>query len=89
VGQGEGFCKVFIETQDGASCPSDLRYLNRVREAVTEVIRKPGREDLRLVFKPSESARVYDAVAVSLKIVTVRMRRLGITPPPRGLYRKP
>jgi hypothetical protein len=56
-----------------------------VGEAGAEVIGETPGEDLRLVLKAAEGAGVNDAVAVALKIVTVRMRRLGIAAPERGL----
>jgi hypothetical protein len=47
-----------------------------MREAVAEVVGKAPSEDLGLVFQPTKSASVDDAIAVALVHVTVGMVRL-------------
>jgi hypothetical protein len=47
-----------------------------VRKAVAEVIRISTREDLSLGFEAAKSAGMDNAVAISLKVVAVGMRRL-------------
>jgi hypothetical protein len=55
-------------------------------EAIAEMIGETGGEDLRFILKPSKSAGVDDAVAVTLKFVPVRVREFGITASPRALH---
>ncbi len=83
--QGEGFDEAFIQVEGGGDGARDLRDLDGVGEPGAEVIREPLGEDLRLVLQAAEGASMNDAVAVALEVVTIRMRRLGITASERGL----
>ena len=81
VNEGEGLRQIFVEPEHVRDCAGDLRHLDRMGQAVAEMIGDAGREDLRLVFQTAKSARVDDAVAVALEGVAVRMPGLGISPP--------
>lgn len=48
-------------------------------QAISKMVGEPGRENLCLVFQSSERAGVYHAVAVSLKFISIGMRKLGVT----------
>ena len=63
----------FIEPERDRNGSRDLRNLYGVREPVTEMIGKAGREDLGFPFEPPEGARVNDAVAIALEIASIRM----------------
>ena len=78
VHERQRFNQIGVQVQllgDGAR---DLRNLERVREAIAEVIGEASGEYLRLVFQTAESARMYDAVAVTLVVVAIGMRRFRI-----------
>ena len=54
-----------------------MRYFERVRQPVAEVVGIATGEDLGLGFETAEGAGVNDAVAVTLEVVAVGMLRLG------------
>src|SRR3954471_19983479 len=90
VNQRQGFRQIYIEAQARGDSSRNLRDLNGVRQTIAEVVRKPAREHLCLVFQAPERPRVDNAVAIALVVVAVRVRRLGITPSaalfdPRGV----
>ena len=88
VRERQRFGQVFIEAERGRHRPGDLRDFDGVRQAVAEVVGDAGGEDLRLVFQPPEGAGMHDAVAVTLEVVAVGVRQLGIAPPPAGRDRE-
>jgi hypothetical protein len=50
-----------------------LRYLDGVGQAIAEVVTKAGREDLSFAFHAAKSTAVDNAIAVALKLVSVRV----------------
>jgi hypothetical protein len=83
--QCERFYEVGVQIQCGSDSAGDLRDFQRVRESVTKVVGITARENLRLGFKTAKGARVNDAVAIALKIVSIGMWRLGKSAPARLL----
>ena len=49
-----------------------------LRQTVAEVIGKAAGEDLRLVLQTAKGARMDHAIAVTLVVVAIGMRRFGI-----------
>jgi hypothetical protein len=88
VRERESFGQIFIEAKRDRNCASDLRYLDRVSEAIPEVIVQTGCEDLCLILQSPECPGVNDTIAVALEFVSIRVRQLGITPPLRAFNRK-
>ena len=89
VGERERFRQVFIQPQCICHGAGDLRDLDRMSKAVTKMIRQRGREDLRLMFQPPESARMNNAVAIALERVAIRMFGLRVPAAARLLNREP
>ena len=56
VHQRQRFHQVGVQTQGLGHCPADLRHLQRMRQTITEVVRIPPGENLRLVLQAAESA---------------------------------
>ena len=54
MGEGDGFCKVFIEAEGACDGAGDLRDFNGVGEAGGEVVAYGGDEDLRLVLEAAK-----------------------------------
>jgi hypothetical protein len=88
VGQCQSLGQMFIQAECRGDGSRDLGNLDGVRQAVAEVIGEPGREDLSLILQAAEGARVDHAIAVSLKLVPVRVGKLGITPSSRPFHRE-
>src|SRR6185312_9892679 len=63
----------FIEPKSDSHSTSHLRDLDRMGQAIAKVIRQPCCENLGLPLHAAESARMNDAVAIALQIVTVRV----------------
>ncbi len=68
---------------DGAR---DLRDFKRMRQTIPEMIGIAAGKNLGLGLKPSKGAGMDNAIAVTLKIIAVRMLRLRITPAARLLH---
>src|SRR5438477_367376 len=64
--------------QLGCDRPRDLRDFKGVRQAISKVVGVSASENLGLGFEAAESSRMNYAVTVSLKIIAIRMRRLGV-----------
>jgi hypothetical protein len=76
VRQSEGLDVFFVELKCNSRGAGDLRNLDGMSEAISEMIAKASGEDLSFPFQPAEGAGMDNAVAVALKVVSVRMRRL-------------
>jgi hypothetical protein len=76
VHQRESFGEIDIEMERGCDRTRDLRDLDGVGEAVAEMVGVAAGKNLSLGFETAKGAGVDDAVAVTLKIVAVRMGRL-------------
>ena len=65
------------------SCAAMVREIcatsMRMGQTIAEVVRIAAGENLGLRFKPAKSSGVNDAITVPLKVVAIRMWRLGIT----------
>src|SRR6476620_9156356 len=83
------FGQIFIEPQSYSSRAGNLSDLDRMCQPITKVIMQSGSEDLSLVFKPPECARVHNPVTVALELITIGMGELRITPALRTLDGKP
>src|SRR5690348_7124670 len=79
VGQRQRLREVFVQADRRSHGARDLRNLNRMREAIAEMIGEAGREDLGLVLEPAEGASMHHAVAIALKFVAVGMREFGVS----------
>ena len=77
VSQRQSLHQVFVQSHESGHGARDLGDFNGVGQPVAEMIGKPRREYLRLVFQAAEGARVHHAVAVALVIIAVGMPRLG------------
>src|SRR5512147_1859483 len=87
MGECERLGELLIEVEHSGDRPGDLRNLDRVCQAIPEMVRQPGGEHLRLVFQPAKGAGMDNAVTVPLKLVAVGVWRLGI-PAPAGLSKR-
>ncbi len=85
----EGLCEIAIQAERDGDRAGDLRDLNRVGEAIPEMVRHRGREDLRFVFQPPECASVYDSVTIALEDTAVRMRELRVATATCTIFREP
>jgi len=77
--QRERFGEIHVEGERSGDGARDLRYFDGVSEAVAEVVGIAARENLSLILEPAKGASVDDAVAITLKIVAVGMRRFRET----------
>ena len=73
VRERESLGEFFVEPEGDSYGTGHLRDFDRVGQAIAKVIGQPGRENLCLTLHAPESARMDDAVAVALQIVTVRV----------------
>ncbi len=78
--QGQRFYQIFIQPKFRRNGAGDLGNLNRMGQAVAEVIRMPAGKNLRLVLQAAESPRVDHAIAVTLEIAAVGMAGLRVAP---------
>ncbi len=79
VYQGEGLDEINVQAELRRDGSRDLRDLNGMGQAIAKVVGVPASEDLGLGFEAAKGPGVDDAIAVTLKVVAVRMRRLGET----------
>ena len=80
VRQRQSLGQIVIQSKKGSYRSRHLRHFHRVGQTVTEMVRDPGREDLGLVFQTAKRSGMHDAIAVSLEVIAIGMRELGITP---------
>ena len=67
VGERHRLGKIVIQAKRTRHRPRDLRNLDGMRHAGTEIVTLVIDENLRLVFQPSERSGMQDAVAVTLE----------------------
>src|SRR5215472_15099833 len=79
VYERERFDQIDVQAELGGNGTGDLRDLDGVGQAVAEVIGVAAGKNLGFVFEAPEGAGVDDAVAIALKGIAVRVRRLGKT----------
>jgi len=72
--QRKCFGQIFAEPEDPGDCAGNLRHFDRVRQPVAKVVAYPGCKNLRFVFEAPKGTRMYDAVAITSKIVAIRVR---------------
>ena len=85
VRQGDRLDEVFVDAELPGDRATDLRDLERVRQARAEEIAFVIDEDLGLVLEPAERAGVDHAIAVPLERRPPGRVRLGVTPAAREL----
>lgn len=88
MGERQGLRVFLVQLKRESDCSRDLRNFYRVCKAVSEVIRETSSKDLSLPFQSPKCTGVYDAVAVALKIGSVRVRRLGKFSTAQSLWTK-
>src|SRR5580658_4168725 len=81
VGKGESFSKFLVQLENRGNCAGDLSHLEGMGEAVTEVVAQVRCEDLGFPLHPAKRAGMDDAVAVTLEVVAIRMRKLRKSTP--------
>ena len=79
VNKRESFREIGIQAERFRNGARDLRDLERVRQAVAEMIGITSGEDLRFGFEAAKSARMNDAVAVARVFPAIGVRRFGVT----------
>src|ERR1035441_10842883 len=78
VREGDGLYQVGVQTERAGNVARDGGDFHRMREARAEVVAGAVEKNLRFVFKPSEGARMNDAVAVTLVLGAPFGRQFGI-----------
>src|SRR5208283_5139300 len=86
VGQRECLSELFVQPERTGYRTRNLRYLERVGEAVAEVVTQVRSKDLCLAFHAPKGAGVNYTVPVTLEIIAVWMRGLRVTSTP-ALFR--
>ena len=81
VRQGNRFSQVFIQPQAAGQHARDLSDLQGVRQPGTKQVALVVDEHLRLVFQPTKSPGMDNAIAVTLERVAVARCGFGVTPP--------
>ena len=77
--QGQGLGKIRLEAQRARDSAGNLRDLERMRQAIAEVVGVACGENLRLRFQAPEGARVNHPVTVARVVVAVGVGRFEIT----------
>src|ERR1700733_15617139 len=78
--------QIRIETKLRGNRTRYLRDLNRVGEAVAKMIGVPPRKDLRLRLESTKRPGMHHAIAIALKVIAVKMRRLRMAASTRLLH---
>src|ERR1035437_2759132 len=86
VNQGQRLHQIGVQSKLRGDCARDLRDLNGVRQPVAEVVGVTAGEKPRLPLPAAKSAPMGDTITVALKVVAVRMRRLGMAASARVFY---
>jgi hypothetical protein len=71
--QGQRLRVFFVQLKSVGDRSRDLSDLNRVSQAIAEVIPEVNREDLCFTLQTAERTRVNNPVAITLKIVAIRV----------------
>src|SRR5579872_28477 len=79
VHQRQSLDQIHVQAKLSRDGSRNLRNFNRVSQPITKVVGMAASENLSFCLKPAKGPGVNNAVAVTLKIVAIRMRRLGIT----------
>jgi hypothetical protein len=72
--EGQGFREINVQSQGRSYRSCNLRYLDRVRQPVAEMVRTAMSENLRLALKAPKGARMDYAITVALEVRAVPMR---------------
>ncbi len=67
VYQSQGLGKILIKTKSLGHIAGNLRYLDRMRQARSKVVRNPAGEHLRLSRQAAKSARLNYAFSIPLE----------------------
>jgi hypothetical protein len=78
VYERERFDEIRIQVEYFGNGARDLRDLNGVCQSIAKMIGVAASEDLRFVFQPPKSPRVNNAIAITLEIIAIRMRRFRV-----------
>ena len=84
MAKSKRFDEVLIQPQSRGDRAGNLRDLDGVGEAVTEMVGKGSGKDLCLMLQPAERSGMDDAVPVSSVEGPIGMGRLGIAASPTG-----
>src|SRR5258708_35020289 len=87
VNERQSFDQINIQSELGCDRPRNLPNCKGVRRAISKVVGVAASESLGLGFEAAESSRVNYAVPVTLKIIAIRMRRLGLAAATGVLHR--
>ena len=87
VDERQSFDQINIQSELGCNRPRDLRDFKGVRQAISKVVGVSSSENLGFGFEAAESSRVNYPVTVALKIIAIRMRRLGVAAATGVLHR--
>ena len=80
VAKRDRFGEIVVEPERPSKGAGDLRHLDRVGEAGSEMVALVIDEHLRLVGEAAEGGRMDDPVAVALELGARRRGRLGDEP---------
>src|SRR5438270_1665879 len=86
VDERQSFDQINIQSELGRERSRDVRDFKSVRQAISRVVGVSASENLGFGFE-AESSRVNYAVTVALKIIAIRMRRLGVAAATGVLHR--
>src|SRR5580704_3629982 len=79
VHQGKGLDQINVQSQLSGNGASDLRNFDSVSQPIAKVVGVAASEDLSFGFETTKGPGVNDAITITLKVVSIRMLRLGIT----------
>src|SRR5450755_1312998 len=81
MNQRQSFHEINIQVELCGNSAGDLNHFNCMGEPVAEMVGITAGEDLGLCFQPPKCPGVNYAIAITLKIVAIGMRRLWMTSP--------
>ena len=85
VDQSQRLSQILVQAKLSRGSASDLRDLDRMGQATTEVVRRAAGEDLRLTGKTAEGTGPHNTFPVALERRTRRTGRSGIHANPKRI----
>src|SRR6185503_6545891 len=86
VHESKSFHQINVQAKLGGNGTRNLRDFQSVRKPVAKMVGVAPGKNLRLRFQAAKRPRMNDAVAVTLKVVAIRMRGLRIAAAARVLH---